>query len=502
MPVRHIICVAVLLLLGSLQRQAWPDGPLNANPYHLTGGRTPKTHESTGTVGGPPAPHHWGQPLSVAAGEGESSASGRSPGQPETLEQAWAIALAADQQLEAKRWNVSSAKHSVDAAKAQRWPMFSVDGSYTLRDNEPAFRFDFPAIPSLTSPSWTNTFPYQQDENFAFRAKLNLPLYTSGRIRRGIAAAGAEVSSAELELERSAMDLKLGVAEEYVRVLRAQREVEVAESTVRSLEGHVRDVKLLFQHDQVPVNDLLAAQVALSDARHHAIRAHNHLDASRAAYNRRLGRPLTCPVRIAELRMETVEEDPEILTARALRTRPAVARLRAQVRALEHQAGSLRARNGPQVELLGEYALEENRFRSPEGIAAVGIGVSWNVWDGGRNRYEVAAVADQAEALRRLQADLESMIALEVRQAWLHVQETRQRLDVTTEAIHQAEENLRVARQRYTSGVGINTEVLDAETLRTRARRNHHNATHGAVLAVLRLRHATGELKERPDAAG
>ena len=40
----------------------------------------------------------------------------------------------------------------------------------------------------------------------------------------------------------------------------------------------------------------------------------------------------------------------------------------------------------------------------------------------------------------------------------------------------------------------INTEVLDAESLRTETRRNHDNATYDAVLAVLRLRHATGDL--------
>jgi outer membrane protein TolC len=192
--------------------------------------------------------------------------------------------------------------------------------------------------------------------------------------------------------------------------------------------------------------------------------------------------------------LEPVNEDVETLTARALGRRPSVAHLRARARAAEHRAKSVVAASRPQVVLRGEYALEENRFRSPDGIAAVGVGVSWNVLDGGKRGHEAAALRDKAEALRRLQADLESVIALEVRQAWLHVQETRRRLDVTAEGIQQAEENLRVVRNRYASGVGIHTEVLDAETLRTQAYRNHHNATYEAVLAVLRLRHATGEL--------
>jgi outer membrane protein TolC len=199
-------------------------------------------------------------------------------------------------------------------------------------------------------------------------------------------------------------------------------------------------------------------------------------------------------VQIAELPLETVEGNVESLTARALSQRREIARLVAQVRALRNQAVSLRAKDHPQFGLWGQYAFEENRFRTPEGIASVGVGVTYDVFDGGRNRHQAAALSQRAEGLMRLRADLESLIALEVRRAWLDIQETRRRLDVTSEAIQRAEENLRVARKRYLAGVGISTEVLDAETLRTQARQNRDNAAYDGVLAVLRLRHALGEL--------
>jgi len=131
----------------------------------------------------------------------------------------------------------------------------------------------------------------------------------------------------------------------------------------------------------------------------------------------------------------------------------------------------------------------------PEGIGAAGVGVTWNLFDGGRNRFEAKNLLEQAEALRCRREELESLIALDVRRAWLDVQETRRRLEATPEAIQQAEENLRVIRKRYSLGTATNTEVLNAETLRTQAYRNHDTAMYGAVMAVLRLRHATGELR-------
>ena len=410
--------------------------------------------------------------------------------QRETLEEAWAIALSADRVLQSKQWGVSSAQYALQSAQAQRWPTAAIEGSYTVRSDEQSLRFTMPGVPLPF-----DSLPLTQNESFAFRGLVDLPLYTSGRIGAGIEAAGARLSSAALDVEEAKLDLRLRVAERYVMVLRAEREVEVAQCTVSSLESHYRDAELLYKHEQVPQNDLLAAQVALSDARQKEIQARNLLDICRAEYNRGLGRPLDAPVQLAELQPETRDDDLDGLTAQAIRERPVLAGLSMQAQALQAQAESVRAKNGPQVALRGEYAFEENRYRTPEGIAGAGVGMTWNLFDGGRYRHEAAALMHQAESTRRLLCDLQSRIALEVRRAGLDIRQTRQRLQVTPEAIQRAEENLRVARKRYVAGVGTSTEVLDAEMLRVQARRNRDHALCDAVLAELRLRHATAELR-------
>jgi len=433
-------------------------------------------------------------PIRLPRGAQDRMPAGPHPGgaaRLETLADAWTIALAVDQRLEAQRWSLSAAGHFLESARARRLPLVDIEGSYTGRTAEPAFQFDLGAIPLPT-----NTFRFAQNEDVALRAKADLPLYTSGRIRSGIDAAAADVTSSRLEVEGFVNDLKLQVGVEYVNVLRAQRDLQVAESTVRSLESHTRDVERLFKQGQVPWNDVLAAQVALSNARQEAIQAYNRLDSARAAYNRRLNRPLGAAVQIAELPPESVREDVERLTACALHNRPELARYGSQIRALHCQSASLVARNRPQINLRGEYLFEENRFRTPNGIAAIGIGASWNAFDGGRNRHQAAALQQRAEGLIRTKRDLQSRIALQVRRAWLDIHETQRRLKVTSEAIQRAEENLRVAKKRYALGAAISTEVLDAEALRTRTYRNHYNATYDAVLATLRLHHATGRLKQ------
>jgi len=130
----------------------------------------------------------------------------------------------------------------------------------------------------------------------------------------------------------------------------------------------------------------------------------------------------------------------------------------------------------------------------PNGIAGVGLGVEWNVFDSGRVSNQAAALCEKAEALIRVRMDLESLIALEVRQKWLDLQTALQRIDVARQATAQADENLRVVRDRYQQQTGTNTEVLDAESLLVQAYTNFYNSTYEAVLARLRLRRAIGDL--------
>src|SRR5690606_23611150 len=157
------------------------------------------------------------------------------------------------------------------------------------------------------------------------------------------------------------------------------------------------------------------------------------------------------------------EETLENLTAIAIDRRSELRRLASAADAIAAQGEAARAATRPQLALTGGYVRLENEFLNRDDFWAVGVGVNWQAFDGGRSRTRAASLSLQARALRDQQRDLETMIALEVREAWLARQETAERVAVAERALEQADENLRVARDRYRNGEGTNTEVLDAE---------------------------------------
>ena len=65
-------------------------------------------------------------------------------------------------------------------------------------------------------------------------------------------------------------------------------------------------------------------------------------------------------------------------------------------------------------------------------------------------------------------------------------------ISVTKKAVDQAEENFKVAMDRYRSGLGTYTEVLDAETRRSKIRNNCSMPMTLNPLERLYLRHEIG----------
>lgn len=408
----------------------------------------------------------------------------------ETLEQAWRVALSSDKGLQSVKSQTQAAVASVSAATARRLPTVGVDAAFTQLDDTPGL--DLSAL-GLTLPDAVS-----HDNFLAASAQVNLPLYTGGQISNGISAASAALEANRDQEVAAVQNLKLAVAEAFVLVLRATHALNVANANVDSLQAHAKDVGNLFNKGLVPRNDLLAVQVSLANAQQKALQTKNGLDIAKASYNRQLGRALDATVALDEVMPQVdplarVEELNE-LTATALDNRSELSALLHKSSALSLQGKAEQGSALPAVGLNATYRYLENDALDDHNLASVALGVSWSLYDGGLARHRASAFEQQAQSARDLNADMDSAIRLQVRSAWLSINEARSRMAVAQKSIVQAEQNLKVAQDRYRNGIGTNTEVLDAETLRSVSQLNNSDARYDAALARLKLARSLGVL--------
>ncbi len=417
----------------------------------------------------------------------------------ETLEEAWQAALSNDNRLKAVQESAAAADETLASAAANRLPALKGQAAYSRLNQTPETEITLPRFPSIPLPL------LKDDSFFASEMQLSVPLFTSGRISKGIESARAAAEAYRQEVEQIRQQVKFEVAEAFVRVLRAQALVDVAKSHVDSLIAHLQDVLRMDREGLVSRNDVLSVEVALADAKQSLLQAENGLSLAASAYNRLLGRSFDQPVALEWTEQQQEEnvasstafvqaESEETLRKEAVSRRPELKALSHQAEAYGARAGSIRAEALPQLAAQGSWLHFDRVPLNDNDIWQAGLVLEWNIFDAGVVRHRAASEERKSRMIAYRREDARTLVELQVRQALLDVQESSQRRIVSERALEQAEENLKVARNRYVQEIGTHTEVLDAETLRTRSRSNEVQARYDQLLARIRLRYVVGDL--------
>lgn len=403
----------------------------------------------------------------------------------ETLEDAWDSAINNNHRIKSAKADTSASEQQLQSAQGQRLPDLNVSSGYTQFSETPAAKTQIAGQSAQFSTTQAGSVKAQ--------AIASVPIFTSGRISHNINAAEASLQAVQSNETTSILNIKMQVAEAYITVLRMESAVQVTQSHVDTLALHIKDVNNLFELGMVARNDVLAANVEWVNAQQLVVQSNNQLDIARAHYNQLLDRNLGDAVKLTHQFPDTPQGTLNELSSNAIKQRPELVALAQQIEALGQQAQSVKAGLLPQVAVNGGYQYQENRYQAFQGLWMANVGMEWKLFDGSSG-HRSDALTRQAISLKEQRDDLSGMIGLQVRQAWLDIQETQKRIAVTKQAIAQADENLKVTADRYQQGLSTNTEVLKAEDLRTITHDNFNNANYDAALAILHLRRAVGIL--------
>ncbi len=405
----------------------------------------------------------------------------------ETLEEAWGLAIEHNHLIRSAKATTTMSEHQLYAAKGQRLPELNIRGGYSQNSNKSIIQTQINGQGENVNLATT------QNRSGNAQAILSVPVFTSGRISHSIDAAKSSLKAMQQNELTTVLDIKMRVANAYISVLRAESSVQVAQSHMDSMASLNQDVKNLFVQKKVARNDLLSSKVELANAKQGVVQAMNLLDAFRSQYNQLLDRSLSKEVELIPIHPVIPKGTMTELSLQARKNRSELAMLSQKIKSIQQQAKSVNAEILPQVSLDGGFRYRENRYQVNQSIGFVGVNMVWKLFDGS-TRHESNAFVRHALALKEQYNDLRSQIDMQVRRAWMDIQETRKRITVAEVAIEQAEENMKVTTRRYQQGFSTQTDVLKAEDLRTVTHDNYNNALYDHDLAILRLQRAIGVL--------
>ena len=123
----------------------------------------------------------------------------------------------------------------------------------------------------------------------------------------------------------------------------------------------------------------------------------------------------------------------------------------------------------------------------------IGVNLNYAIFDPGRKAMEAEAIED-VTAAELAKQELADQIRLSVIRAWQNFKTAKSRIQVTIKSISQAEEALRIVRDRYHFGLATFSEVIRAEAALVRAKHDQLAARYEYYVSYASVMLATGGL--------
>lgn len=333
------------------------------------------------------------------------------------------------------------------------------------------------------------------NHGYSQEISVSWPIWTFGKVEGAIDAARYQKNIADLNVYKTEADTKLAAVQAYYQYLEAIKLAEVQAQSVTDYASHLNNVQQQFDAGIVAKLDVLSSNVSLANAKQKSIAADNTRDVAEANLNNIMRVPMNTTLNPLDKNFPQPEFDltmeQAILMAQKYRWELVEADY--GVKAAEASLRSAKAGYLPTVSVGGGYSWKEASVTAVDKDDwAVKGGLSWSLWDGGATQASVkkadAAVKTAQETLLQAREKIE----LEVRQDYLNVLSYKEQIRAAEASVAQAEEAYKIATVRYSSGVGINLDVLDAELALNTARTNYITALYNYNIGLATLEHAMG----------
>jgi outer membrane protein len=418
---------------------------------------------------------------------------------PLSLKQAVEIALRQHPQVQAARSAAAAAEARIQAARSGYLPRLNYSESFQ-RTNNPVYVFsslltqarfterNF-ALPALNRPDFLN--------NFQSQLAIEQVIYDGGQTRLAVRSAELGHRIAGEDERRARQGLIAHVVRRYFGAVLAAEALSTAQEAVRSAQADLERARALRSAGLITDADVLSLEVHLAAMREQLIRRQADLEVARAALNDALGLSLDAahtlvtaltPARLSGTDLAQYEKT-------AVEQRPETRQAELAVRLASQQTALARTSLLPQLAFRAAFETDRQRFvtrGAANWLAAVSL--RWNLFNGFADRQrmrEAGLLAERAQAQRR---EAESQVRLHVRKAHADWTAAQQRIEVARAAITQAEESLRITRNRYENGLATVTDLLRTEIALLEARNRHLAALYDQRVAAAELALAAGVL--------
>jgi outer membrane protein len=405
-----------------------------------------------------------------------------------TLAEVETFALDRQPQVLLARAATRVAEAQVEQARSPFLPQVTGTASYTRKTNN----FPPSSFPGATDRGWSLS---SSIDSFNFGVSGTQLIYDFGQVYQRYRAARSTVEAQQLAERTTRLQILSTVRRTYFNARAMQELVDVARETLSDQNKHLTQVQGFVQVGTQPYIALAQQRASLANAQVQLIAAQNNYETAKAQLNQAAGIPGDTDYDVADAELAPVEDEDqplEMLVSKARTARPELAALFKQRQAQEDALSSAKGGYGP--------TLSAAAGATEQGIALTGLVPNWSagvllmwpVFQGGLTRGLVHQAEAGLQSIDAQRGAEELQVRLDVDSARLAVRAAKATIGAAGDALSGARDQLRLAEQRFETGVGSIIELTDAQVAYTSAAAQVVAARYGLASARAQLLAALG----------
>ena len=401
-----------------------------------------------------------------------------------TFGQALAKLKSGNEAIQAAQWEESQHEAEKLAARGLYLPKIEASGSFNRLDDPIAI-----AIPGLGS------LPVQDDSFWRLNVGFKWPVFTGGRILAANRAADAVLEESKQKRRRTEANLVSELARRYFGLRLAQQVAAVRREVLEGMDRHLVEAGKLEKEGMIALSEKLHAEVTRAEAEREYQKAVRDVAIVRTSLNDVLAsEEEVTPVSPLFLLKEVGPLDE--FRGGAVSANPALKQLSAQ-REVAHQG--YKKEQGtfvPEVALFGEKELYPKDLTVLDPHWAVGVKVTWNLFEGFSGYHRLQAASRQEMRVAHLEREGRLNVESLVEKRYQELMKAREQYRATETARRSAEEYLRVRTRAFQEGYATSLDVVDAQLALSRVQTERLMAVYEYDVALAQLLEASG-LSER-----
>ncbi len=415
-----------------------------------------------------------------------------------TLEQAVALAREHNRPIRISALEVEKLDENVSAFRTHRLPEFNIYmlGSSLLTPM--SFEFQqgvfgtYANVGPIPAEDTDITTPRQLTGYFV--NSVRQPLSQLYKISLGLHSQelARDIGREDLRLKRQ--QVRNQVTRLYYELVQTQSALDASTQAVEFYTELDRVTDQFLLQQVVLKADSIDVKMRLARERLETVKRRNDLETQQERLNQLLGRDLRVRFRVTPSPLPTLAElDLGVAQARALEQRPELRQAQLKAQQAEYDRRAKKAEYIPDISLSVQHLSFLNVNMLPSNVASGGLLLTWEPFDWGRKKHELAEKTKTVEQSATAVLETEAQVLVDVNTQFRKVQESAASLHVTELALEAAKEKLRVAGNSYSVQAVRLDQVLEAQTGVSSAAAQYQRDLSSYWEARADLEKATGE---------